>query len=157
MTLNISNCTVQRKAFCRFNAGTAASRQESTLDIAPYHRPGQTRSFLPGDCCHFRYTWLFPRISPPRGRYFAKYQLKRKNVRIQFETLKQEARDLSIFLANCIGAPFSQVNTTTIHPKLKSLLLTNLWRDRKLGFTLAPGGASLLSTSSLSMQCVRPT
>lgn len=79
MTLNISNCTVHRMAFCGFNAGTAVSRQGSTLDDVPYHRPRQAHSFLTGACCHFCCTRLFPRIGLLRGRYFAKRQLKRKN------------------------------------------------------------------------------
>lgn len=52
----------------------------------------------------------------------------------QLESLKQAARDLSIFSAGHIDASLSQVNTTTVHPKLESLLFTSLWRKEKAGF-----------------------
>lgn len=104
-----------------------------------------------------------PRISPLRYKYFAKCQLKEEVFAVLHckttgraklvnstalvavsESLGNGARILSIFLASHTGIPFSLVNPTAIHLKLKSLLLTKPSERWKLAFALTVGGVSLL-------------
>lgn len=59
-------------------------------------------------------------------------------LRWQSEVLRKK-KLLPIFLASHTGTPFSLVNPTAVHPKLKSLLLANSWEDEGWVLPSLPG------------------
>lgn len=157
VALHITDCAVQRKAFCRFSAGAAVSRQGGKhAGLAPHHQTRQARSFLRGVCCHLCYTQLFPGISPLRRGYFAKCQLERRNTwhytarqqsglgrwttlfQWQSEVLRKKSSFPSSWPA-IQAHPSTLVNPTAVHPKFKSLLLTNSWEDEGWVLPSLPG------------------